>query len=184
MYLAWAILCAAAFAWLFSMPASDDYAGWMLVAAGLALPSYLALRSAPIGAQLGLGRTLALAIPAGIVLGGPLLAFAGLLLSWPDADALAPWIGLLLAPALTLVGVGVVVASVVRRLRRVAHPVAARRVLWIAALVGVPGAVAIPVAALRGDDPLATGVALALAIMAALPLAWSVPLLAALPQAK
>lgn len=164
----WIVLCGAAFVTLFSIPETDDVAGFVLAMLALQIPPFLALAGAPDGAPLSGARSVALAVPAAVV--GAVVAFfvVGVVAARifrGDLD-LTP---IFLAMGATLIGClgsGLVVGFYVNARP---HPLGARRVLtWVAIASLLAGAIVMSVA-IRRDA--------AVGVVMGVPVLWCVPLL-------
>jgi len=152
---AWTCAAAAAYWYFFGRDDTDDYAGWLIVVYALQLPVYLAVVTAPRGRELGTGRALAVALPAGLVTGDALMWAAlviGLTL-WPDTDfELRP---LLIGLVTGVVGVVTSAVGFVLVLRGRPHP---RGYAAVLAIVTAAGAASVlfmflVLSSLLGDVP-------------------------------
>lgn len=164
----WTMLCGAGFVTLFSIPETDDVAGFVFAVLALQLPAFFALAWARDGEPLSAGRSVAVAIPAAIV--GAFAAFFvfGLVASafFHDFGDLTAGFLAFGASLLGCVGSGLVVGLY---LPRRPHPIGARRVLTWFSIANLVGGVVVMVVARRRDA--------ALGVIMAMPLAWCVPLL-------
>ena len=165
----WLAACGTAFVVLFDHATTDDYAGWVIAMAITEVPPFVALATATHDQPLGTGRTVAIALPAALVVGLCSLVASALLsaMMFGRSSDIAPLVVALvggLAGALGFIGFGVM-------RHRPPHPRGARRML-LAQLAVALFAVALCV-------PFTVGQADGLWVVLATPIAWPLPLLAA-----
>jgi hypothetical protein len=166
----WLGILAALFWELFKIDSTDDYVGWIPAMAVTQIPAYLALAFAPADRPFGIGRALAVAIPAALV-----VAVSGFLIGGVVGLEIWGRKPFELRPLIVGFGAGVVVLVVscvgfARMLVRTAHRIAARRVLRLVLLAGGlgVGAMLLDWKALMGEP------GLWLVIVA--PITWTLPM--------
>ena len=165
MVVVWVVLCAVAFAVLWSYPSTDDIAGLVPAMLVLQLPVVFALH-APEGTPLAAWRCVAIAIPATIV--GAFSSFfvfgaiAVKIFNGPlDLTGLFIGFG---AAGVGCIGCGLAVGLY---LPRRPHPIAARRVMVGFTVAGVVGGALVMIFAQRREA--------ALGAMMAMTMGWSLP---------
>jgi hypothetical protein len=166
----WLAACGTAFLVLFDHASTDDYAGWVIAMAATEVPPFIALATATHDQPLGTGRTVAIALPAALVVGlcslvGSALLAAIVIGSRSDIAPLVVAMFGGLAGALGF-GFGFGLSR-----NRPPHPRGARRMLLVQLVVAL-FAVALCV-------PFTLGQADGLWVVLATPIAWPLPLLAA-----
>jgi hypothetical protein len=163
----WLCAAGAAFAALFDIDSTDDYAGWVFAVVAVQLPAIVALwpvRREALPRALRLALALSAALVTGVAVFWMTVPIGTLI--WKPA-----WLEF--RPALLGLSVGlvaVIVAGVkfVRFLGRTPHPLGARRVLLVVGALGAAGA---------GALALRFGVAARPEwLVVAVPVAWALPL--------
>lgn len=164
-------LAVGVFAVLFAAPASDDYAGWSLAIAGLALPAWIVLLRDR--GSLGSLGAMALALPASAGLGG-VIASLVCFFQRPTLDSIL--VLALLVPALVL-------ALTIVIWTRIRHRPTRDVVRRLAFVVGAPALVGLLLVALSGgvpkdiqpggELPFEQAIALAMTLLDLVPLVWA-----------